>query len=51
VSLLPELTDVDTAADAALVARLAPGTRFAAAVTGLPALSADPSSPVGSARC
>jgi len=51
VGLLPELTDVDTAADAAVVARLAPGTRFAAAVAGLPALSADPSSPVGSARC
>ena len=51
VGLLPELTDVDTAADAAVVARLAPGTRFAAAVAGLPALSADPSSAVGSARC
>ena len=51
VGLLPELTDVDTAADAAVVARLAPGTRFATAVAGLPALSADPSSPVGSAWC
>ena len=51
VGLLPELTDVDTAADAAVVARLAPRTLFAAAVAGLPALSADPSSPVGSARC
>ena len=35
----------------AVVARLAPGTRFAAAVAGLPALSADPPSAVGSARC
>ena len=51
VGLLPELTDVDTAADAAAVARLAPWTRFAAAVAGLPALSADRSSPVGSAWC
>jgi glycosyltransferase A (GT-A) superfamily protein (DUF2064 family) len=51
VGLLPELTDVDTAADAAIVARLAPRTLFAATVAGLPALSADPPSPVGSARC
>ena len=51
VGLLPELTDVDTAADAAIVARLAPSTRFAATVAGLPALSADPSVPVGSAPC
>ena len=51
VGLLPELTDVDTASDATAVARIAPWTRFAAAVAGLPALSADPSSPVGSARC
>ena len=51
VGLLPELTDVDTAADAAIVARLAPSTRFAATVAGLPALSVDPSVPVGSAAC
>ncbi len=51
VGLLPELTDVDTAADAAVVARLAPTTRFAAAVAGLPALSPVPSFPVGDARC
>jgi glycosyltransferase A (GT-A) superfamily protein (DUF2064 family) len=51
VGLLPELTDVDTAADAAVVARLAPTTRFAAAVAGLPALSPALSFPVGDARC
>jgi len=51
VDLLPELTDVDTAADAVVVARLAPRTRFAATVAGLPALYADPSPPVRSARC
>jgi glycosyltransferase A (GT-A) superfamily protein (DUF2064 family) len=39
VGLLPELTDVDTAADAATVARIAPWTRFAAAVAALPALA------------
>ena len=38
VGLLPELTDVDTAADAETVCRAAPGTRFAAAVAALPAL-------------
>jgi uncharacterized protein len=38
VSLLPELTDVDTAVDAVAVARTAPWTRFAAAVAELPAL-------------
>lgn len=37
VELLTELTDVDTAADAVLVARQAPTTRFAAAVAALPA--------------
>lgn len=37
VELLTELTDVDTAADAVLVARQAPDTRFAAAVAALPA--------------
>jgi uncharacterized protein len=37
LGLLPELTDVDTAADAVAVAREAPGTRFAAAVAALPA--------------
>jgi hypothetical protein len=42
VGLLPELTDVDTAADAAAVARIAPRTRFAAAVAGLPALTPMP---------
>ena len=36
VGLLPELTDVDTAADAVAVAELAPRTRFAAAVAALP---------------
>jgi glycosyltransferase A (GT-A) superfamily protein (DUF2064 family) len=40
VGLLPELTDVDTAADAVAVARLAPSTRFAAAVAALPGLRA-----------
>ena len=36
VGVLPELTDVDTAADAVAVARAAPWTRFAAAVAALP---------------
>lgn len=36
VALLAELTDVDTAADAAAVAAAAPHTRFAAAVRALP---------------
>ena len=36
VRLLPELSDVDTAADAVRVAAEAPGTRFAAAVAALP---------------
>jgi uncharacterized protein len=35
VDLLPELTDVDTTADAGAVARRIPGSRFAAAVAGL----------------
>jgi rSAM/selenodomain-associated transferase 1 len=35
VALLPELTDVDTVADATAVARTAPGTRFAAALAAL----------------
>jgi len=39
VGLLPELTDVDTAADAVAVARTAPWSRFAAAVAMLPALT------------
>jgi uncharacterized protein len=39
VGLLPELTDVDTAADAVVVARTAPGTRFARTVAALPALA------------
>lgn len=38
VRLLDELRDVDTAADAAAVAAVAPGTRFAAAVAAVPAL-------------
>jgi glycosyltransferase A (GT-A) superfamily protein (DUF2064 family) len=38
VELLPTLTDVDTAADALAVRAAAPGTRFAAAVDGVPAL-------------
>ncbi|MGI9003221.1 MAG: TIGR04282 family arsenosugar biosynthesis glycosyltransferase [Pseudonocardia sp.] len=38
VALLPELTDVDTAADALAVAETAPQTRFAAAVRSLPSL-------------
>ncbi len=37
VALLPELTDVDAAADAAAVAAAAPETHFAAAVRALPA--------------
>jgi rSAM/selenodomain-associated transferase 1 len=36
VGVLPELTDVDTAADAVAVAQAAPWTRFAAAVAALP---------------
>ncbi|MCW2716439.1 DUF2064 domain-containing protein [Pseudonocardia sp.] len=36
VHLLPELSDVDTAADAAAVAAAAPRSRFAAAVASLP---------------
>jgi hypothetical protein len=40
--LLPVLVDVDTAADAALVAREAPATRFAAAVAALPTVAALP---------
>jgi uncharacterized protein len=51
VGLLPELTDVDTAADATAVARLAPWTRFAATVATLPALSAEPSVPGGIRAC
>ncbi len=51
VSLLPELTDVDTASDATAVARVAPWTRFAAAVAGLPALSPEPPMPVGVRPC
>lgn len=42
VVLLPVLVDVDTAADAALVAREAPATRFAAAVAALPTVAALP---------
>jgi uncharacterized protein len=38
VRLLPELSDVDTAADATSVAEAAPWTRFAAGVADLPAL-------------
>ncbi|MBW8486884.1 TIGR04282 family arsenosugar biosynthesis glycosyltransferase [Actinomadura parmotrematis] len=37
VATLPALTDVDTPADAAEVARAAPHTRFAAALNGVPA--------------
>ena len=51
VSLLPELTDVDTATDATAVARIAPWTRFAGAVAGLSALSAEPPMPVGMRPC
>ena len=40
VGLLPELVDVDTAADAVAVAREAPGTLFAAAVAALPSVAA-----------
>jgi glycosyltransferase A (GT-A) superfamily protein (DUF2064 family) len=39
VGLLPELTDVDTAADALVVAAAAPGGRFAAALAGCPAFA------------
>lgn len=38
VALLPELTDVDTAQDARAVAAGIPGSRFAVAVHGIPAL-------------
>jgi glycosyltransferase A (GT-A) superfamily protein (DUF2064 family) len=41
VHLLPELSDVDTAADVASVAAAAPRSRFAAAVAALPAGSLD----------
>lgn len=49
VALLPELTDVDTAGDVAVVRRAAPGSRFAAAVAALPAglLAALPAVPSG----
>jgi uncharacterized protein len=40
VGLLPELTDVDTAADALTVAETAPGGRFAAALARCPAFAA-----------
>jgi uncharacterized protein len=40
VGLLPMLTDVDTAADALVVGRSAPTTRFAAALDAVPALLA-----------
>jgi uncharacterized protein len=40
VGLLPELTDVDTAADAITVARAAPDGRFAAALARCPAFAA-----------
>ena len=40
IALLPELTDVDTAADARAVADAAPDGRFAAAVAGCPAFVA-----------
>jgi uncharacterized protein len=40
VGLLPELTDVDTAADALAVAAAAPGGRFAAALARCPAFAA-----------
>jgi glycosyltransferase A (GT-A) superfamily protein (DUF2064 family) len=40
VGLLPELTDVDTAADALVVAAAAPGGRFAAALARCPAFAA-----------
>jgi uncharacterized protein len=39
VALLPELTDVDTAADALTVAEAAPGGRFAAALARCPAFA------------
>jgi glycosyltransferase A (GT-A) superfamily protein (DUF2064 family) len=42
VGLLPELTDVDTAADALAVAEAAPGGRFAAAVARCPAFAVVP---------
>lgn len=51
VGPLPELTDVDTAADATAVARAAPGTRFADAVAGLPALAAEPARPAAVGPC
>jgi glycosyltransferase A (GT-A) superfamily protein (DUF2064 family) len=42
VGMLPELTDVDTAADARTVADAAPGGRFAAAVASCPAFELVP---------
>jgi uncharacterized protein len=51
VALLPELTDVDTAADAVAVARVAPWTRFSAAVACSPALSSAASTLGGAGAC
>ena len=45
VGLLPELTDVDTFADAVAVAAAAPWTRFATAVADLPAGPLEPAGP------
>jgi hypothetical protein len=42
VGLLPELTDVDTAADAFTVAAAAPDGRFAAALARCPAFAVAP---------
>ena len=46
VRLLPELTDVDTIADAVAVSRAAPWTRFAAAIAALPPAGESPPSGV-----
>ncbi len=48
VRQVPELLDVDTAADAERVARQAPGSRFAATLAGL--LPADRSQPALTGR-
>ncbi len=45
VGLLPELTDVDTFADAVAVAAAAPWTRFAKAVADLPTRPLEPARP------
>ena len=51
VGLLPQLTDVDTIADAVAVAGMAPTTRFAGAVAGLSNLSLELAGPLQVRAC